>query len=240
VALASGWRMFINSHREAGPSGDFDGEPMSRHLHAWISSLEWPNQGSRSPFPDSQPHVRRDHPSMGKAAPTASPCDAGCDADTDGQIWHTSSPPASPAAVGSCWFAQRNPSPCMASHSCNVAKLDENALTHSPRRGTEDRNAEPALGRMPHLRATLSPVSWWVWLLATPVHPLRDAVDILDDFGFVDIPAASMQVCAHAGLGPPCGPQVADLQRREGRHGPRTSPRLEAASGTAVRPGRPW
>jgi hypothetical protein len=185
--------MFINSHREAGPSGDFDGEPMSRHLHAWISSLEWPNQGSRSPFPDSQPHVRRDHPSMGKAAPTASPCDAGCDADTDGQIWHTSSPPASPAAVGSRWFAQRNPSPCMASHSCNVAKLDENALTHSPRRGTEDRNAEPALGRMPHLRATLSPVSWWVWLLATPVHPLRDAVDILDDFGFVDIPAASIR-----------------------------------------------
>jgi hypothetical protein len=118
---------------------------------------------------------------MGKAAPTL-PCDAGCcDADRDGQVWHTSSPPASPAAVGSPSVTQAPAWRAIAATSPNWKKM--HALA-------EDRNAEPALGRMPHLRATLSPVSW---LLATPAHPLRDAVDILDEFDFVDIPAAGIR-----------------------------------------------
>lgn len=164
---------------------------------------------------------------MGKAAPTALPCDAGCDADRDGQIWQTSSPPASPAAVGSPSVTQAPAWRAMAATSPNWNKMHALAEEGAPRTKMQSRPwatcrvyeplSRPCPGR-----------------LQPPVHPLRDAVDILDDFDFVDIPAASIRsvhTLAWVRL-------VADLQRRGG-HPPRSSPRLKMGSGTAVRPGRP-
>ena len=118
----------------------------------------------------------------------------------------------------------------MACHSCHIAKLEEYARTRRgrPPRTTEMQSQHWAACRIYEPLARPCP-----GCLQPPVHPLRDAVDILDDFDFVDtsIPAANIRSVHTLAWVHLAGPAAG--------WPPRSSPRLKLGSGTAVRPGRP-